>query len=428
MVSVSVTYIGMTHLGLNSAVAAAARGADVTCLDPDESVIEALQAGSPPVNEPQLSELMAQHADRLTYCTDMDLLSQSKLVIVAPDVATDDHGNSDLGQLNRLVELVDARLPMDGTMVVLSQIPPGYSRGLQLRSDRRFYCQVETLIFGRAIERALYPERIIFGCAQPKAALEPVYKAFLDMFDCPLLPMRYESAELAKIAINCCLVSSISVANTLAELCEKIGADWSEIAPSLKLDKRIGEYAYLSPGLGIAGGNLERDLNTVMRFASEHGTDARVVEAWSANSRYRRDWVLRLLHEQLLPLIPSPKIAVWGLAYKQDTHSTKNSPALALLQHLQPFDVAAYDPVVPTDAVPGRELATYPDAITCAEGADILMIMTPWAQFKDISLTALRETMAGAVVVDPYGVFDTNDCTQASLQHFTLGRCPTKTN
>lgn len=234
--------------------------------------------------------------------------------------------------------------------------------------------------------------------------------------------MRYESAELAKIAINCCLVSSISVANTLGELCEKIGADWSEIAPALKLDRRIGQYAYLSPGLGIAGGNLERDLNTVMRYASAYGTDAGAVEAWVRNSRYRRDWVLRLLHDQLLDYAPNPKIVVWGLAYKQDTHSTKNSPALALIDHLGAFGLSAYDPVVPVSAVLNRALEQKQSALDACEGADILIIMTPWEEFKDTAPADIKAHMAGSIIVDPYGVLDTNACTAQALQHFTLGR------
>ena len=116
--------------------------------------------------------------------------------------------------------------------------------------------------------------------------------------------MRFESAELTKIAINCCLVSSISVANTLAELCEGIGAEWGEIAPALKLDRRIGQYAYLSPGLGIAGGNLERDLATVIRMSEEVGSDAGVVRAWVANSRHRRDWAARTIKRVLLEQAP----------------------------------------------------------------------------------------------------------------------------
>jgi UDPglucose 6-dehydrogenase len=419
---VTVTYVGMTHLGLNSAVAAAARGAQVLCLDPDAALIAGLQQGVAPVEEPGLLDMMADHKDRLTYSADMASVRASDLVIVAPDVATDDDGNSDLSQLKALIEAVDQHLGQEAVLVVLSQIPPGFSRTLSLRSGRIYYCQVETLIFGRAIERALNPERIIIGAAAPDADIAPAYRAFLDMYGCPLLPMRYESAELAKIAINCCLVSSISTANMLAEICEQIGADWAEIVPSLKLDKRIGAHAYLSPGLGIAGGNLERDLNTVRRFAAQYGTDARVVDAWSANSTYRRDWVLRLLHAQLLPHIPDAKIAIWGLAYKQDTHSTKNSPSLALIAELQAFDIAAYDPLVDTAQVPGKKLAAHTDALSCCAGADILIIMTPWPAFAALELADIRAKMAGSVVIDPYGIFTSGACTKASLQHFTLGR------
>src|SRR5919109_5597208 len=141
--------------------------------------------------------------------------------------------------------------------------------------------------------RRATPVRSIVGCADPAAPLDARFRAVLDAFGCPILPMRYESAELAKISINCCLVASVSVANTLAELCERIGADWREIAPALKLDRRIGAYAYLAPGLGIAGGNLERDLATVSRLSEGQGTEAGMITAWLRNSRYRRGWALR---------------------------------------------------------------------------------------------------------------------------------------
>ncbi len=418
----TIAYAGMTHLGLNSAVAAAARGMQVTCFDRDEAVITGLKAGTTAIEEPDLTALMAKHMDRLRYTANREALEGCDLVIIAPDIPTDDAANSDLTALQNLVQLLDAALPAAMPFIILSQLPPGFSRALILQEGRPYYYQVETLIFGQAIDRALNPERIIIGCKDPSAPLHKAYRAFLDMFDCPLLPMRYESAELAKIAINCCLVSSISTANTLAELCENIGADWSEIVPALRLDRRIGQYAYLSPGLGIAGGNLERDLNTVVRFAGQHGTDAGVVKAWQKNSQYRRDWVLRLLHDQLFPLVPNPKIAIWGLAYKQDTHSVKNSPSLALLAHLGGFDLAAYDPVVANSAVPTMQLAPQPDALSAIKGADILIIMTPWDVFRAVAPAAIKAAMAGSIIVDPYGVLCTNDCTKNALQHFTLGR------
>ena len=200
-------------------------------------------------------------------------------------------------------------------------------------------------MFGRAVERATQPERYIVGCADSAQPIDARFRAVLEAFNCPILPMRYESAELAKISINLCLVASVGVANTLAELCEQIGAVWSEIVPALKLDRRIGPFSYLAPGLGIAGGNLERDLATVERMAAEHATDAGIVKAWVANSRHRRDWAARTIKSVLLDKKPNATVAVWGLAYKENTHSVKNSPSLATIKEIPQAKLRLHDPV-----------------------------------------------------------------------------------
>jgi len=228
--------------------------------------------------------------------------------------------------------------------------------------------------------------------------------------------MRYESAELAKIAINCCLVSSISVANTLAELCEGIGASWSEIVPALKLDKRIGQHAYLAPGLGIAGGNLERDLATVIRFAGELKTDAGVVKAWLANSRHRRDWAARTITKLLLQKNRQAVVAIWGLAYKENTDSTKNSPSLATIEQLGAAKLRLHDPVVKIEK--GEHFET---ALEAALGADALLILTPWPQYHEIDCAAIAKALRGRVVLDPYAVLDLDSAKAAGLQVHTLG-------
>ena len=229
---------------------------------------------------------------------------------------------------------VAPNLGRGASLVVLSQVPPGFTRQVRFDPPRRFY-QVETLIFGRALERVTRPERFIVGGDDPAVSLPAAYRTFLEAFGCPVLPMRYESAELAKIAINCFLAASVSTTNTLAELCEKVDADWTEIAPALRLDARIGPSAYLAPGLGIAGGNLERDLATVVRLGAAKGSSADVVGAYIANSRHMRDWALRTLTRTVLEKVMSPRLGILGLAYKQDTHSTKNSPSLALIEQLR---------------------------------------------------------------------------------------------
>jgi UDPglucose 6-dehydrogenase len=304
--------------------------------------------------------------------------------------------------------------------VVLSQVPPGFTRARQ-RPGRLLYYQVETLVFGRAVERATQPERFIVGCPDPAAPLPPALDTFLKAFGCPILPMRLESAELTKISINCCLVASVSVANTLAALCERIGADWSEIVPALKLDRRIGQYSYLAPGLGLAGGNLERDLATVLRFSKEHGTEAGVIAAFVANSAHRKDWALRTLHEAVLAAVPAATVAVLGLAYKENTHSVKNSPSLALIRQLGPWRLRVFDPVVPASAAPHPAAAGAGSALEAAAGADALAIMTPWPEFRALSCAAIAKAMRGRLVLDPYRVLDAAAARDAGLDYRTLG-------
>jgi UDPglucose 6-dehydrogenase len=239
-------FAGMTHLGLVSGVCAAEKGFRTVCFDPAASRIAALARRELGVAEPQLDDLVLKNASRLSFTSKPADLAACDVICVAPDVPTDDQGGSDLGPIDALLDIIVRSARADAAIVVLSQVPPGFTRGRQCPGRTLIY-QVETLIFGRAVERALYPERYIVGCADPAQPLPASYAAFLAAYGCPVLPMRYESAELAKISINMCLVASVSTANTLAELCEKIGADWSEIVPALKLDKRIGQHAYLAP-------------------------------------------------------------------------------------------------------------------------------------------------------------------------------------
>lgn len=417
-----VGWVGMTHLGLNSAVAGAERGFSIVCFDTDADLIARLNCGDMPVLEPTLDDLVARNKDRITFTADVDQLKGCDLIYVAPDIATNDLGQSDLAPIDQLLDLAFNHTNPDAVVVVLSQVPPGYTRA-RARPGRILIYQVETLIFGQAIKRALYPERTIIGLADPKAPLPANYHAYLDGHGSPpLLPMRYESAELAKISINCCLVASVSVANTLAELCEKIGADWSEIAPALKLDGRIGPKAYLTPGLGIGGGNLERDLATVMHFAEQYGTDGGVIAACIANSVHRKGWSAQAAKAQILAKNPNARIAVLGLAYKENTHSIKNSPSIACLNELMGVDLAVFDPVVKGAVVPfATDCASIEE---CVVGADALMILTPWAEFKSLDLMKLAELMTGRDIIDPYRCIDCAQAIEMGFSYITLGEPP----
>jgi UDPglucose 6-dehydrogenase len=330
--------------------------------------------------------------------------------------------------LNALIDDVVKALPPSSVLVILSQVPPGFTRSLAARLSAEYpnkyldmFCQVETLVIGQAVERALQPERLMVGSSDSKEDLPQVLAEFLSGFDCPVMPMGYESAELTKIAINMFLASSVATTNTLAELCESIGADWQEISPALKLDRRIGPYAYLAPGLGLSGGHLERDLATVISLAAEHGTDGRVVDSWLGNSRRRRDWALHKTHAEIVYECKDPTIAMWGLAYKPGTSMTKNSPAIYLMNALSSCSLQVYDPEAALNGDAPATAVQAASALEACRNADGLVIATAWEEFASVDLAQVREVMARPVVIDPFGVLSGERCAEVGLSHFRLG-------
>lgn len=422
MTKPTIGFVGMTHLGLVSGVAASQKGFKTICFDIDKTKINDLLSGNLPVSEPQLEDLVNSNSDHLVFTASPNDLAECDVIYVAPDVSTDDYGQSDLGILNNLLEIVYRVASLKVAIVILSQVPPGYTRS-KWDGARPLYYQVETLIFGRAIERALFPERYIIGCANPGDPLPKDYQNFLDSYECPILPMRYESAELAKISINMFLVASVTTTNTLAELCEKIGANWSEISPALRLDKRIGPHAYLSPGLGISGGNLERDLATVCNYAKRYESDAGMVHAWIANSQHRKGWPVKQLGELINLQNAANVIGILGLAYKEDTHSTKNSPAIKAISNLQGVAIKVYDPIVvwKNDWHPNSLVTS--NAQEVLVGINALMILTPWAEFKnEIFLNLIASQLKQTPIIDPYNLIPLSLIERNKLQVYSLGR------
>jgi UDPglucose 6-dehydrogenase len=388
-----VGYAGLTHLGLVYGASAAEKGFRVIAHDPDTALVERIARGELPVNEPGLDDVYRRRNAAFTYSADPASLAAADIVFISADVATDDQGCSDLTRTMALIEAAGRNFHPGALLVILCQVPPGFTRALPFDKGRLYY-QVETLVFGQALVRALEPERIIVGSADASRELPASYAAYLGAYGCPVLNMGYESAELTKIS------------------------------PALKLDRRIGQYSYLSPGLGIAGGNLERDLATVIRFAEQHGTDAGVVKAWVANSRHRKRWAARTLREVVLKANPQAVVAVWGLAYKENTHSVKNSPSLATIAELTDVALRVHDPVVPASAAAYPRTTGAADPLAAASGADALMILTPWPQYRVIAPEEIARAMRGRTVLDPYGVLDPARARETGLDVYTLGRAP----
>lgn len=420
--------MGLSHLGVISSIIAAIKNFQVVGYDPEANIPGELSRGHLSLLEPGLANAFAKTRHNLKFTNTPSDLSQCNVVFISYDIPTNNGGESDLSLIHSLLNKVQDHLADNCTLVILSQVPPGFTREVatSLRIKVRnhpihvFY-QAETLVFGNAVNRALNPERHIVGCMDTQAKLPQAYMEFLESWDCPTLVMSYESAELAKIAINSYLASSVCVTNTLAELCESLGADWSEIRPVLQLDKRIGPHAYLQPGLGLTGGHLSRDLATLKALSMEQGTEAGIVDAWILNSQHRLKWVARAIKAEYPKLQQSLVVAIWGLAYKPNTNSTKDSATLALIDQMPEHHFQIYDPEAQTESL-GYENCTQADsALSACKGADVLAIMTAWDQFRPIETQDIQKTMRGEVVIDPYALLDEASCEAQGLRYHTLG-------
>jgi UDPglucose 6-dehydrogenase len=306
----------------------------------------------------------------------------------------------------------------------MSQVPAGFTRRVaqrikQARPELEFtlYYWMETLVFGDAVNRFLHPERLIIGCPDPEAPLDGRFEMALRRLECPIFRMRFESAELTKTAVNCYLAAAVTYANTLADLCEGVGADWAEMEAALRLDARIGTKAYIKPGLGIAGGNLERDLTTLQELSYQAGVDRSFLDALVGHNQRRYHWLLRQLQGRLLGHVESPVIAMWGLTYKKDTHSTKNSIAMRLLVDLGgAAEFHAWDPAV---GVEGRDGT---DQYSVLDGADALLIMNDWDVFAAADVAEIARRLRGRLVIDCPGVLRERAAELGGLDYVVMGR------
>ena len=420
-------FLGLSHLGIVSSIGWASLGSAVIAVDLDADPVDRLNRGELPVHEPGLGDLFGAARGRMRVSTDPAALAECPLVIVSRDVPTDSTNGSDLSPVLKLLDAAEPHLRPGATLAVMSQVSPGFTRALatRLAEERpglglQVYYWVETLVFGNAVERFLKPERIILGAPDPEGPLPAELEVGLRRFGCPIVPMGYESAELTKTAINLYLFGAVTYANTLADLCEAVGATWSEMVPALRLDKRIGPAAYIRPSLGVAGGNLERDLVTLQGLCHAHDVDAAYVDTLLQYNSRRYRWVHRQLARHVLGREGGATVAVWGLAYKKNTRSTKNSMALRVIEDLRGrVEVRAYDPLVRSGVDAATTLVDSRDRALV--GADCLLILTDWDEFA-APPPEVFHAMRRPLVIDCVGVMDAHRRELPAVEYVTMGR------
>ncbi len=399
MKHLKIGFVGASHLAYVSAIASAEKGNGnwkVTCFAKSHNFDQ--------FQEPELHELFAKNKQHITFTAHVDDLKNCELVYLAIDVPTDDKGCSDLTPITEYIDYIAPNLDNQAVLVILSQVPPGFTAKVDFSKNRLFY-QVETLIFGKAIDRALHPERYIVGALEKQGSLPIVYRQYLEAFNCHIFIMNYQSAELAKISINLYLTATVTTTNMLSEVCEKVGAEWDDIAQTLKLDKRIGPCAYLKPGLGIAGGNLERDMQTIRDIAFEHGAFVKILDAEIADSSYRSNWALRMFKKLESSFAQLIKLGILGLTYKENTNSLKNSAGVKFLDSIgSNLKTLVFDPTV-QNGESGQSVV---------DNSNVLAIMTPWDEFKELDYSRFQ-----GIILDPYGMVKKSPI---NAKIYTLGK------
>ena len=413
----TIGFCGMSHLGLCYSTAAAEKGFKITCFDFDQNKINNLKKFNIEIEEPDLKELIDKNKNNLIYTNDILALSSCDFVYFSFDVNTNNKGDSDSKLLTKNLEKLIYNLDINIPLIILSQVPPGLTRNFY-KIKKKLYYQVETLIFGNAMHRSLNPERFIIGSKYATGVLPENIASFLNSFHCPVLIMRFESAELAKIAINCYLASSLSITNTLSEISDSIGGSWDEIIPTLQSDKRIGEFAYLKPGLGISGGNIERDLATIKSIGLKKETNIKCINSIIELSKYSKQWLFRNIKNHINNNI-NLKIAILGLSYKENTNSIKNSPSIELLNKIKNSSIKVYDPLVKNVNIEGVIMAnTVDEAI---KNADILVIATAWEEFRSLDLRLIKSQMNGNIVLDPYKILNEDALKKLDFIYYSIG-------
>jgi len=316
-------FYGLSHLGLCYSAAYAKKNLDVVAVDLNKKKIINLKKNVLDIFEKDL--LKITKSKKIVYSNNISDLNKCDIVFFSNDVKTNAKNISNISDIRRQILYLDKKIYKSIPIIILSQVPPGFTRLLDLK--RKLFYQVETLIFGEAMSRALHPERIIIGKKNNSDLLTNEIKKMYNIFTPNIIEMNYESAELAKISINLMLISSIMTSNFISLYCEKMNARWSDIKRSLHLDKRIGKFAYLNPSPGLSGGNLERDLMNSNKLFNYK----KILNGWINLDQKMKRWTINLVKKNL------PKkssILICGITYKENTLSVKNSLSLFLLKQL----------------------------------------------------------------------------------------------
>ena len=430
-----IVVVGTGYVGLVTGTCFADSGNQVTCIDIVEEKINALRRGEIPIYEPGLSELVSKNCDqkRLGFTTELSTVAKAAdLIFLAVGTPQADDGSANLDALFGAVEQLAPHLNEKSIVVTKSTVPVGtnaaiYNRLKELTGrDCHDASNPEFLKEGAAINDFMLPDRVVVGVRSEQVGevLRKLYAPFLRT-DKPFLVMSPESAEMTKYVANALLATKISFINEMANICGPMGADINDVRRGIGHDRRIG-FQFLFPGVGYGGSCFPKDVRALSRMAEQSEVEPQILRSVDEVNERQKLVLLKKIRDHFGSKLSRCTLAIWGLAFKPRTDDIREAPALALIQPLleEGARLRVHDPVAMDNV--RKELSDRvfyaATPIEAVQGADALVIMTEWSEFRHPDTDELLRGLAAPVIFDGRNLYEPQQMQNAGVTYHSIGR------
>lgn len=435
----NIAIVGTGYVGLVSGVCFAEMGADVTCVDIDKDKIAALRRGEVPIYEPGLEEMLRRNveAGRLHFATSLaECIDSQQVVFSAVGTPPAEDGGADLGQVWAVARDFGRAVSRYTLLVTKSTVPVGTAEKIEaivreelaLRGEQVEFdvaSNPEFLKEGAAIKDFMTPDRVVVGTTSQRARrlMSRLYKPFMLMGE-RIIFTDVRSAEMIKYAANSMLATRISFMNEIANLCERVGADVNMVRKGIGSDSRIGKK-FLYPGCGFGGSCFPKDLRALIRTAEESGCRMSILEAVQQVNERQKGILFEKFMRHFDGRVEGRTVALWGLAFKPETDDVREAPSMVIIERLLKAGcrVKVYDPVAMASSreVLGERVEYGCDKYDAAQGADALMIVTEWKEFRMPSYSVLRSIMREPTIFDGRNIYDSEEAAEQGFTYYKIG-------
>jgi len=420
----SIAVIGTGYVGLTTGACLAHLGHDVICADIDADKVDRLNRGEIPILEDGLEDLVrdSTRAGRLHFVLGAaNAVADREFIFLCVPTPQGDDGSADLSYIEAAAEEISPNLLPDAVVINKSTVPVGSTRVVEQalqRGDVHVVSNPEFLREGSAVHDFLHPDRVVIGSDNQAAAIR-VASLYLGLA-APLMVTDPASAETIKYASNAFLASKISFVNAIAAVCEAVGADVNDVVLGMGYDKRIGQE-FLRPGPGWGGSCFPKDSHALIRIAEDAGYDFRLLRGVVEVNEQQFARVVDKVEAAVGGSLDGAKVAAWGVTFKARTDDTRDSPAIKIIKRLQDRGaiVSAYDPAIHADT---EGISVAPDPYAACSGAEVLVVLTEWDEFKWLDLDKVSSEMTVARVVDARNLLDRTRLRQHGFEYQGIGR------